>query len=80
MLPNVIVLESLSDLLNLKLFSNDFYTLLFRLSVNLVFMTIIIRYLYYPITKRKDYLDWVRKKEVVGWAGKIFPVFSEIWT
>ena len=56
MLPNVIVLESLSDLLNLKLFSNDFYTLLFRLSVNLVFMTIIIRYLYYPITKRKDYL------------------------
>lgn len=56
MLPNVIVLESLSDILNLKLFSDDFYTLLFRLSVNLVFMTIIIRYLYYPITKRKDYL------------------------
>ena len=56
MLPNIIVLESLTEILNLKIFSNDFYTLLFRLIVNLVFMTIIIRYLYYPITKRKDYL------------------------
>ena len=56
MLPNIIVLDSLTEILNLKLFSNDFYTLLFRLSVNLVFMTVIIRYLYYPITKRKDYL------------------------
>lgn len=56
MLPNIIVLDSLTEILNLKIFSNDFYTLLFRLLVNLVFMTIIIRYLYYPITKRKDYL------------------------
>ena len=56
MLPNIIVLDSLTEILNLKIFSNDFYTLLFRLSVNLVFMTVIIRYLYYPITKRKDYL------------------------
>jgi hypothetical protein len=56
MLPNIIVLESLTEIINLKLFSNDFYTLLFRLIVNITFMTIIIRYLYYPITKRKDYL------------------------
>ena len=42
--------------LMLKLFSNDIYTLLFRLGINLLFLTVIIRYLYYPITKRKDYL------------------------
>ncbi len=37
-------------------FNNDVYTLLFRLLVNLTFLTIIIRLLYYPKTKRKDYL------------------------
>ncbi|MBU3659623.1 MAG: DUF4956 domain-containing protein [Flavobacteriales bacterium] len=37
-------------------FSDDFYTLLFRLAINLFFLTIIIRFLYYPRTKRKDYL------------------------
>ncbi len=44
------------ELFNLTWFDNDFYTLLMRLTVNLVFMTILIRYLYYPIAKRKDYL------------------------
>ncbi|MBI1836696.1 MAG: DUF4956 domain-containing protein [Flavobacteriia bacterium] len=34
----------------------DFYTLLLRLGVNLFFLTVIIRLLYYPKTKRKDYL------------------------
>lgn len=34
----------------------DFYKLLARLMANLVFLTIIIRFLYYPKTKRKDYL------------------------
>ena len=47
---------TLIEMLNLKWFDEDFYSLLFRLAVNLVFITIIIRYLYYPITKRKDYL------------------------
>jgi hypothetical protein len=36
--------------------SNDAYTLLIRLAVNTTFLTILIRYLYYPKTKRKDYL------------------------
>ena len=31
----------------------DFNTLLFRLGVNLFFLTVIIRFLYYPKTKRK---------------------------
>lgn len=44
------------ELINLTWFDNDFYTLLFRLTINLFFLTILIRYLYYPIAKRKDYL------------------------
>lgn len=42
--------------LGIQLFSNDAYVLLLRLVVNMTFLTILIRYLYYPKTKRKDYL------------------------
>ncbi len=45
-----------NNLIELTWFDNDLYVLLMRLAVNIVFMTIIIRYLYYPLTKRKDYL------------------------
>lgn len=48
--------SKIEELFNLQWFDNDFYTLLLRLVINLVFMTILIRYLYYPIAKRKDYL------------------------
>jgi hypothetical protein len=41
---------------NWILYNDDVKTLLFRLVVNLIFLTIVIRYLYYPKTKRKDYL------------------------
>ncbi len=37
-------------------FDSDVYTLLFRLAINMLFLTIVIRFLYYPKTKRKDYL------------------------
>jgi hypothetical protein len=37
-------------------FSEDFYGLLIRLAINLVFLTILIRVLYYTKTRRKDYL------------------------
>ncbi len=37
-------------------FSDDFYVLLVRLGINLLFLTILIRFLYYPKTQRKDYL------------------------
>jgi hypothetical protein len=37
-------------------FSNDFYALLIRLGINLFFLTILIRFLYYSKTRRKDYL------------------------
>jgi hypothetical protein len=48
--------KGLMDLLDLQLFNKDVYTLLYRLLINLIFSTIIIRFIYYPKTKRKDYL------------------------
>ena len=51
-----IPLKSIEDILNIEFFDDDIYKLAFRLIINIVFMTIIIRYLFYPITKRKDYL------------------------
>ena len=49
-------LASASELFNLSWFNDDFYTLVLRLVINLFFMTLLIRFLYYPIAKRKDYL------------------------
>ncbi|HAR19127.1 MAG TPA: hypothetical protein DCR46_00575, partial [Cytophagales bacterium] len=37
-------------------FSEDFYGLLMRFGINLFFLTILIRVLYYTKTRRKDYL------------------------
>lgn len=56
MLPIAAKTDTIEQLFNLKWFDEDFYTLVLRLVINLVFMTILIRYLYYPIAKRKDYL------------------------
>ncbi len=50
------IIDPTNVFLDMTLFSEDIYTLLFRLVINLFFLTVIIRYLYYPITKRKDYL------------------------
>ena len=47
---------SFTELFELKWFDNDVYKLFFRLAVNLVFLTIVIRFLYYPKSKRKDFL------------------------
>jgi hypothetical protein len=57
MLPEILLpLAKTSDSMALTWFSNDAYTLLIRLAVNTTFLTVLIRYLYYPKTKRKDYL------------------------
>ena len=48
--------ESIEQLLNLTWFDDDVYKLLVRVVINFVFLTVIIRMLYYPIAKRKDYL------------------------
>ena len=42
--------------MNITWFDSDFYTLILRLSINLLFLMVVIRYLYYPKAKRKDYL------------------------
>jgi hypothetical protein len=54
-LPDFISIP-LTKSLSITWFDNDFYTLLLRLGINLFFLTVIIRYLYYNKTKRKDYL------------------------
>lgn len=44
------------DFLNIPLFDDDFYKMIFRFIINMVFLIYIIRYLYYETSKRKDYL------------------------
>ena len=48
--------EKATTAFGLQWFDEDFYLLLIRLCVNVVFITILIRFLYYAKTKRKDYL------------------------
>lgn len=44
------------EFLNVPLFDNDFFKLIIRFTLNITVLTIIIRLLYYPISKRKDYV------------------------
>ena len=46
----------MSDFLNIPLFDDDFYKMSFRFILNMSFLTLIIRWLYFGATKRKDYL------------------------
>jgi hypothetical protein len=48
--------DKVTNIIGLQWFDEDFYLLLIRLCVNVVFITILIRFLYYAKTKRKDYL------------------------
>lgn len=50
------ILQIVNNGLGWTFYDKDVFTLLFRLLVNLVVLTVVIRYLYYPRTKRKDYL------------------------
>jgi len=45
-----------TDLFDLTFFSPDLYELMIRFGVNMFFITIIIRYIYYRKTSNKDYL------------------------
>lgn len=44
------------EFLDIPLFDDDFYKMLFRFCLNILFLTVIIRFLYYPKTHRRDYL------------------------
>jgi hypothetical protein len=46
----------MTEFLNIPLFDNDFYKMIFRFVINIGFLSIIIRWLYYSEAKRKDYL------------------------
>lgn len=56
LLDFIFPLAKKNDVFEMTLFSTDAYVLLIRLAVNIVVLTVLIRYLYYPKTKRKDYL------------------------
>lgn len=44
------------EIFEIPFFDDDFYKMIFRFGINLLFLTIIVRFLYYPKTKNKDYL------------------------
>ena len=46
----------MTEFLSIPLFDDDFYKMMFRFVLNLGFLTLIIRWLYFGATKRKDYL------------------------
>lgn len=48
--------SGLQDLLNIQFYNKDIFSLLFRLLLNFFFLTLIIRFVYYSKTKRKDYV------------------------
>ena len=52
----LILLDSI-EFLGTPLFDpKDFWRLIVKTAINLIIITIIIRYIYYPVTKNKDYL------------------------
>lgn len=44
------------EFLEIPLFNDDFFKMMFRFSINVLFLSIIILFLYYKNSKRKDYL------------------------
>jgi hypothetical protein len=44
------------EFLDIPLFDDDFYKMMFRFLINIVFLSIIIRGLYFKLSERKDYL------------------------
>jgi hypothetical protein len=46
----------MEEILNIPLFDDDFYKMSFRFLMNISFLTLIVRWLYFSSAKRKDYL------------------------
>ena len=44
------------EFLEIPLFDDDFFKMMFRFFINILFLTAIIRFIYYPSSKRKDYV------------------------
>lgn len=50
------MIMNLQEIFNIEFYSIDFYGLLFRLLLNFIFLVIIVRFVYYTKTKKKDYV------------------------
>lgn len=48
--------ETVAHFLEIPLMDDDFYKLLYRFSINFIFLTILVRGIYYRKTQRKDFL------------------------
>ena len=46
----------MEEILNIPLFDDDFYKMAFRFVLNISFLTLIVRWLYFSSARRKDYL------------------------
>ena len=46
----------MNEFLNIPIFDDDFYKMMFRFFLNTTFLTIIIQWLYYKSVKKRDYL------------------------
>ena len=44
------------DIFGIPFFDNDFYKMLIKLIINVIFLTGIIRFIYYKYSKKKEYL------------------------
>jgi hypothetical protein len=55
-LSNMALPEEAFSFLGIPLMDVDFWKLLFKFLLNLLFLVIIVRYIYYPTTRRKDNL------------------------
>lgn len=44
------------EFLDIPLFDDDFFKMIFRFLLNMIFLFYIVRYLYYPSTRRRDYM------------------------
>ena len=44
------------EFLDIPLFDDDFFKMMFRFVLNFIFLTVVIRFIYYPDSKRKDYV------------------------
>ncbi len=44
------------EFLEIPVFDDDFYKMIFRFVINMFFLTIVIRFIYYTSSRRKDYM------------------------
>ena len=49
-------IDKKGDFLGVDFWDNDFWKLVFRFAINTLFLLVIVRWIYYPIARRKDYL------------------------